>query len=278
MPGSRPSSRRRRSTSPACPANRRLPRGSPVGWVHSRHASLHRAPARPRQSRAARVRPDPVLQRRHLRHRDHPADRRPAGARRRPPRVRPAAPGDPPPDRRVRDQLRRDRAVLDGPPRVVPSHQGPGPEAGPAQPAVPRQHRVPALSDRPAERRRRPSAGDRLLRGQHRRRRAGGGRGVAVRDPHPRAGPAWGAAFGAPLGAAADPQDPAGVPVVGPGRDRGRPWPSTCGCSSWSARSCCTCWSRSRRSRPRAWTSPAEAGVPGRLPAPSDDGRVSRSR
>jgi len=31
---------------------------------------------------------------------------------------------------------------------------------------------------------------------------------VAVRDPHPRAGPAWGAAFGAPLGAAADPQDP----------------------------------------------------------------------
>jgi uncharacterized membrane protein len=61
-------------------------------------------------------------------------------------------------------------------------------------------------------------------------------------------------------------------------RSPGRPWPSTCGCSSWSARWCCAGWSRSRRSRPRAWTSPAEAGVPGRLPAPSDDGRVSRSR
>ena len=60
--------------------------------VDSAHGGPFQAPAGPGQSRGDRVRPDPVLQRRRLRHRHHPADRRPASARRRPPAIRPATP------------------------------------------------------------------------------------------------------------------------------------------------------------------------------------------
>jgi Endosomal/lysosomal potassium channel TMEM175/Resolvase, N terminal domain len=103
-----------------------------------------------------------------------------------------------------------------------------GPElvADAAQLAVPGLHRVPALSDRPAQRGRRPGAGDDLLRRRHRRRRAGRGRGVAVRDPHPRAGPARHLARGAPLGAAANPSGPGvfllSIPVAITGPDLAR--------------------------------------------------------
>ena len=171
------------------------------------HGRPFRTPACPGQSWAARVQPGPVLQRRRLRHRHHPADRRSAGARRGRPAVRPATPRHPSPDRRVRPQLRRDRAVLDGPPQAVPPRQGPELDPDAAQLAVPGLHRVPALFDRPAQRGRRPGAGNDLLR-RHRRRRAGRGRGVAVRDPHPRPGPPRHLARGAPLGAAADPPGP----------------------------------------------------------------------
>jgi hypothetical protein len=89
-----------------------------------------------------------------------PADRRPPGPRRAQPAIGHAAAGVRPPDGRIRLQLHRDRAVLDRPPRAVPPHQGPRPVPDPAEPALPRLHRLSALPDVPAQRGRRPGAGD----------------------------------------------------------------------------------------------------------------------
>src|SRR4029453_17525671 len=50
----------------------------PVAYT-PRHGPPFSSPTCPGQGRGDRIRPGPVLQRRHLRHRDHPADRGPAG-------------------------------------------------------------------------------------------------------------------------------------------------------------------------------------------------------
>ena len=131
-----------------------------------------------------------------------------------------------------------------------------------AQLAVPGLHRVPALSDRPAQRGRRPGAGNDLLRRHHRRRRAGRGRVVAVRDPHPRSGPPRHLALGAPLGAAANPPGPGGVPAVDPGCNHRPDLAKSCGCWSSSVGWRCAGWNQPTRSRRPPTSSAPEFGAP----------------